>query len=61
VTKTLGGIEKIAPAPEKLPDPVVDRLIYDKSKYDNYKWPHLDVNEHIRVGNDICYSKSSLP
>jgi len=58
VTKDLGGIEDIAPTPDTLPDPVAEKLKYDKSKYDNYKWPHLDVNEHIRNGDDTCYSKS---
>jgi cryptochrome len=57
VTKDLGKIEDVAPTPEALPDPVSEKLEYDRSKYDNYKWPHLDVNEHIRTGNDICYGK----
>ena len=58
MTKDLGGIEDIPPTPDTLPDPVAEKLKYDKSKYDNYKWPHLDVNEHIRNGDDTCYSTS---
>jgi hypothetical protein len=58
VTKELGPVEDVAPTPTELPDPVGAKLKYDKSKYDNYKWPHLDANEHIRTGEDTCYSLS---
>jgi len=51
----MGGVEDVAPTPKELPDPVKDKLKYDKSKYDNYQWPHLDANAHIRTGKDTCY------
>lgn len=57
MTKNLDGLEEVSPTPKKLPDPVGKKLDYDKKQYDNYKWPHIDVNEHIRQGKDTCYSK----
>lgn len=51
------GLEEVSPTPKSLPDPADKKLDYDKKKYDNYKWPHHDVNEHIRTGKDTCYSK----
>jgi len=59
VTKDLGGVEDVAPTPTELPDPIIEKLKYDKSKYDNYKWPHLDVNEHSRTKKDTCYGTSN--
>ena len=54
-TSTLKGLEEVSPTPDSLPDPAEKKLDYDKKKYDNYKWPDHDVNEHIRTGKDTCY------
>lgn len=55
------GLEEVSPTPKSLPDPTDKKLDYDKKKYDNYKWPRHDVNEHIRIGKDTCYSQSHTP
>ena len=56
MTKKIGPVGKVAPAPKALPDPGETTLEHDEEE-EEYDWPHLDKNAEIRTGTDTCFSE----